>query len=588
MPPVERDRPGRPTLWSTLRHYSLAAFAADAAAGATVGLMALPLSIGFAISAGLPPRMGLYGAIVSGLIVSALGGSRVQIAGPTGAGIVLIAGIVSRHGLDGLFLGTMMAGALLIALGATGMGTAMRYIPRPVVVGFTNGLSILIASLQIGPFLGLTLPDASGSLTTRMVTIAQQADRLAWTPPLLGAACLLLSILCLRRQSRVPGAIVVLLLGTLITMMFGVPVETVASRFHGVAGPWPAPHLPAFRFDLAWTLLPSAFAMAMLAAIASLRSAAGDRIGGGRLDANVELVAQGVANVVSPIASGLPSTGALVRTQANVQAGARTPVAGLVHALTLLIILLAAAPLVGQIPLPLLAALLLVVAWQAGGWSELPDVLRMTRTDAGVWLVTFALTVFADLTMAVAAGMALAALLFIRTAAKTMNIAQVTEEVAGAEATNEAQEAAPPAGVAVFRIKGPFLLNGTDTLAGIADRLDSQPPIIILRLRYMTAIDDTGLRAIEALADIVRASGRAFLVSGARGAPAALLARARFHAHLGPENVCATYADALARARRVYRERFQPGFPFGAAADDEPPTATAAAPATAAITPPRQ
>jgi SulP family sulfate permease len=292
-----------------------------------------------------------------------------------------------------------------------------------------------------------------------------------------------------------------------------------------------------------------------------------DRLSGDRHNPNVELVAQGVANIVSPLFGGLPATGAIARTATNVRSGAKTPVAGMVHAVTLLAIVLFAAPLAGYIPMPVLAALLFGVAWNMGEWTELPWVFRMSRTDICVWAVTFALTVFADLTQAVGVGMALAALLFIRRVATTTTVAEVTEEYAERGRVDALQDKDIPPYVAVFKISGPFLFGATDKLKGILDRMDSLPPIVILRLKYMTATDATGLQAITDLADAVRASGRAFLVSGAQAQPAALMKRGRIDRALGEENVCATFDLALDRARRVHAERFQPGFPRGSLAE---------------------
>jgi sulfate permease, SulP family len=292
-----------------------------------------------------------------------------------------------------------------------------------------------------------------------------------------------------------------------------------------------------------------------------------DRLTGDRHNPNVELIAQGVANMASPLFGGLPATGAIARTATNVRSGGTTPIAGIVHALTLLAIVLFAAPMVGQVPMPVLAAILMVVAWNMGDWKELPSVFRMSRTDGSIWLVTFTLTVFADLTQAVEVGMALAALLFIRTVASTTSVAQVTEELErrGNSDGNEHDRRGSniPPYVAVFRITGPFLFGATDKLQGIADRLDSFPPVVILRLQYMTATDATGLSAIEDLADTVRRSGRVFLVSGAQPQPAALMKRALFHRHIGERNMCDTYDDALTRARELFESQFQPGFPKG-------------------------
>lgn len=580
---ARREKPG-PKLRSALRGYSWKVFAADATAGVTVGLVALPLAMAFAIASGLPPEAGIYCAIVTSFLISTLGGSRVQIGGPTGAVVVIVSGIIATHGVEGLFLCTMMAGVMLVILGVTGMGTAVKFIPRPVVVGFTNGISVIVASTQIRDFLGLTVDRMPGDFIGRIGALAASLHTVNWSAAILAAACVALMIYSLRRPWRVPvpGTIFALMLGTLVVAIFGTHVDTIATRFHGIPTDLPAMQLPglqllAFNPSLILTLLAPAFTIAVLVAIESLTSAVvADRLTGDRHNPNVELIAQGVANIASPLFGGLPASGAVARTATNVRSGGTTPIAGIVHALALLAIVLFAAPMVGQVPMPVLAAILMVVAWGMGDWKELPSVFRMSRTDASIWLVTFVLTVFADLTQAVQVGMALAALLFIRTVASTTSVAQVTEDVErrgrngsdGSESGSERQghdgraRNIPPY-VVVFRITGPFLFGATDKLQGIADRLDSFPPVVILRLQYMTATDATGLSAIEDLADTVRRSGRVFLVSGAQPQPAALMKRALFHRHIGERNMCDTYDDALTRARELFESQFQPGFPKG-------------------------
>ncbi len=580
---ARHEKPG-PNLRSALRGYSWKIFAADVTAGVTVGLVALPLAMAFAIASGLPPEAGIYCAIVTGFLISTLGGSRVQIGGPTGAFVVIVSGIIATHGVEGLFLCTMMAGVMLVVLGATGMGTAVKFIPRPVVVGFTNGISVIVASTQIRDFLGLTVERMPGDFIGRIGALAASIHTVNWSAAILAASCVALMIYSLRRPWRVPvpGTILALMLGTLIVAIFGTHVDTIATRFHGIPGSLPELQMPAIHPSLILTLLAPAFTIAMLGAIESLRSAVvADRLTGDRHNPNVELIAQGVANMASPFFGGLPATGSIARTATNVRSGGTTPIAGIVHALTLLAIVLFAAPMVEQVPMPVLAAILMVVAWQIGDWKELPSVFRMSLTDASIWLVTVTLTVFADLTQAVEVGMALAALLFIRTVASTTSVAQITEDLerrgnrggsadgSGSDRRgndgreSDGRERNIPPYVAVFRITGPFLFGATDKLQGIADRLDSFPPVVILRLQYMTATDATGLSAIEDLADTVRRSGRVFLISGAQPQPAALMKRALFHRHIGERNMCDTYDDALTRARELFESQFQPGFPKG-------------------------
>jgi SulP family sulfate permease len=564
-------RPAVPKLLIALRGYSWPAFGADLTAGLTVGLVALPLAMAFAIASGLPPEAGIYCAIVTGTIISAGGGSMVQIGGPTGAFVVVVAGIVATHGIAGLFMCTMMGGVLLVLLGLAGMGSAIRFIPRPVVVGFTNGIAVIIATTQLREFLGLTIPRMPDDFIGRMLEVGRALPTTDAATAVLSVCTLLVLILCATLRTRIPGTIVALVAGTGAAMALGLPVATIDTRFHGIPSGWPALAVPEFRLDLLIGLLPPAFTVAMLGGIESLMSATiADRLTGDRHNPNVELVAQGVANIASPLFGGLPATGAIARTATNVRSGARTPVAGIVHALTLLAIVLWAAPTAALVPMPVLAAILVMVAWNMGDWAEIPDIFRTGLTDASVWAVTFALTVFADLTQAVEVGMALAALLFIRRVATTTDVAQVTDEFVARTRPDVLQDKEIPPFVAVFRVTGPLLFGSTDTLDVVRDRLDGLPPIVILRLRYMTAIDATGLRAIEDLAGAVRSTSRVFLVSGAREQPLALMRRSQFASRIGTDHLCATFDDALTRAREIHAQRFSGAWPNVAAPIPQP------------------
>jgi sulfate permease, SulP family len=555
-------RPAVPKLLIALRSYSWQAFGADLTAGLTVGLVALPLAMAFAIASGLPPEAGIYCAVVTGAIISAGGGSMVQIGGPTGAFVVVVAGIVATHGIAGLFMCTMMGGVLLVLLGLAGMGSAIRFIPRPVVVGFTNGIAVIIATTQLREFLGLSMARMPDDFIGRMLEVGRALPTTEATTAVLSVCTLLVLILCATLRTRIPGTIVALVAGTGAAMALGLPVATIDSRFHGIPSGWPALAVPEFRLDLVIGLLPPAFTVAMLGAIESLMSATiADRLTGDRHNPNVELVAQGVANIASPLFGGLPATGAIARTTTNVRSGARTPVAGIIHALTLLAIVLWAAPFAALVPMPVLAAILVMVAWNMGDWAEIPDIFRVGLTDASIWAVTFALTVFADLTQAVEVGMALAALLFIRRVATTTEVAEVTDEYVARVRPDELQDKEIPPFVAVFRVKGPLLFGSTDKLDLIRDRLDGLPPIVILRLRYVTAMDGTALHAIEDLARAVTGTSRVFLLSGAREQPLALMRRSHFERRIGAEHLCATFDDALARAREIHAQRFSGAWP---------------------------
>jgi SulP family sulfate permease len=530
-------------------------FLADLIAGVTVGLVALPLAMAFAIASGLTPQAGIYCAIITGFLISALGGSRFQIGGPTGAFVVVVSGIIAEYGVDGLFMCTMMAGVMLVIMGLTGSGTAVRYIPRPVIIGFTNGIAIVIASTQLKDFLGLTI-DVPGEFLGRIEAIVVNLGASSPDSVALGGATLLLLILWARYVKRLPAYIVALFAGTAAAIGLGLDVATIGSRFGGIPSGLPQLHVPEFRPELILTLLSPAFTVAMLGAIESLLSAVvADRMGGDRHNPNTELFAQGVANIVSPLFGGLPATGALARTATNIRSGARSPVSGMIHAVTLLAVLLFGSRLAAFVPLPVLAAILFMVAWNMGEWHEIGDILKQTYTDVLVWLATFLLTVFADLTVAVEVGMAMAALMFIRRVSRTTTVSRVTPEYIEAGRPHILQDKAIPDDVAIFRIHGPCLFGSTDKLHEIAAQASSLPPVVILRCRNMTAVDGTGLSAIEELAEDLRKTGRTLVICGAPAQPAGAMRKALFHERLGEANICSSVQEALDRAAEITSPR---------------------------------
>jgi SulP family sulfate permease len=536
-----------------LRNYSLNTFLCDLVAGVTVGLVALPLAMAFAIASGLTPQAGIYCAVVTGFLISALGGSRTQIGGPTGAFVVVVAGIVAVHGVDGLFMCTVMAGVLLIILGVTGMGTAVKFIPRPIVIGFTNGIAVLIASTQIKDFFGLTINKVPGEFWLRMETIAANFHTLSYAATVLGVGTLVTLLVCRALSNRIPGPIVAMVAGTVAVVVLKLPVETIGTRFGGIPGGLPHFAIPHFRADLIHGLLGPAFTVAMLGAIESLMSAVvADRMSNDHHNPNVELMAQGVANIVSPMFGGLPATGAIARTATNIRAGAKTPVAGMIHALTLVCVLLFACRLTSFIPMASLAAILLVVAYNMGEWREIPQLLKLTKTDISIWLVTFGFTVFADLTVAVEAGMILAALLFIGRVANTTTVSQVTDDYVEDGRVHILQDKDIPYYATIFRIHGPFLFGATDKVSVITEKIHELPPVVILRLRNMTAIDATGLYALEEVARELHAVKRTLILCGAREQPAQLIRQAEFEDVIGRENICENVQEALRRAEDVF------------------------------------
>jgi SulP family sulfate permease len=546
----------RPKLLECLAAYSGREFLSDAVAGATVGLVALPLAMAFGIASGVTPQAGIYTAIVGGFIVSLLGGSRIQIGGPTGAFVVIVAGIIAEHGLSGLLMVTMMAGVILLILAFTGLGQAVKFIPRPVVLGFTNGIALLIASTQIKDFLGLSTSEVPSEFFSRMAVLAVSLDTVNWIALAFGITSLALILLVPRAVPRLPGSIVALVAGTAAVALFQPPVETIGVRFGGIPSGLPRIAVPDFRADLILPLLPSALTVALLAAVESLLSAVvGDTMSGDRHNSNAELMAQGVANVVVPIVGGIPVTGAIARTATNYRAGAKTPVSGIVHAMTLLVVVLVLAPLTSYVPMATLAAVLFVVAYNMGEWREIGSIMRLELADKAVWLITFALTVLADLTVAVEVGIALAALLYIYRVTETTSVETVTEEYIEQGRPHVLQDKDVPTYVTILRVHGPFLFGMTDKLMDATADLSRFGPIVILRLRNMTAIDATGLHALEQLNDRLKRSGRTLLLCGARHQPAQLLEQAEFVEHVGKDNILPHVQAALRRAREI-----SPGF----------------------------
>lgn len=535
-----------------LRSYSAEQFTHDLVAGITVGLVALPLAMAFGIASGVTPQAGLYTAVVAGFLISALGGSRTQIGGPTGAFVVIVAGIIAKFGISGLSLVTLIAGVLLVVMGATGLGTAVKFIPRPVIIGFTNGIALLIASTQVKDFLGLRTPTVPSEFLKRMDVLISHLNTIQWQAVTLASLSLGIILFWPRWNKRIPGSIIALFVATVAVPLLHLQVETVGTRFGGIPQGFPSFTLPHLRIEHLLPLLPSAFTVAMLAAVESLLSAVvADGMSGDKHNSNVELIAQGVANLVSPLFGGIPATGAIARTATNIRSGARTPISGMIHALTVLAILLVAAPLARFVPLATLAAVLFVVSWNMGEWREISSIMRLAKTDIAVWLVTFTLTVVADLTVAVGVGMALAALLYIYRIAETTTVAPVTEEYLRDGRVHILHDKEIPPDVTILRIHGPFLFGTTEKLIEATRDLRSLPSVVILRLRNMTALDATGLHALETFANGLHKSGRTLLLCGAREQPAELLAGSEFVNRVGQENILPNVEAALSRAREI-------------------------------------
>ena len=545
--------PFRPRLFETLKGYSRKDFVPDLVAGVTVGIVALPLAMAFAIASGVKPEAGIFTAVIAGFIISGLGGTKVSIGGPTGAFIVILFGIGAKYGFDNLVICTILAGGLLLTMGIARMGTMIKYIPYPVTMGFTSGIAVLIFSTQIKDFLGLRVDKVPSEFVEKMRVLAEHIGTTHW--PTLGLAAASLAIILFwpkKWQRRVPGSIVALLLGTLVVALFNLPVETIGSRFGGIPQGLPKPHFPQLSWDNIQHLFQPAMTIALLAAIESLLCAVvADGMVDDRHDANQELIAQGLANIVSPLFGGIAATGAIARTATNVKSGARTPVAGMVHAVTLLMIILVAAPLAKFVPLATLSAVLVNVAFHMGEWHNFSRLPKWPACDSAVFLSAFVLTVVVDLTVAVEIGMVLAAILFIKRSSETTQIMAVDEstETEGSHHSLVGKEV--PKGVMVYRMMGAFFFGAVDKLESVLKRVSQEPEVLILRMRKVVAMDATGLNSLEDLYEKLRRRGKHLVLSAPHTNPLMVMEKAGFIDRLGRENVCPHIDAALERAREI-------------------------------------
>ena len=559
----------RPRLIDSLRGYTSQDFLADLAAGVTVGVVALPLAMAFGIASGARPEAGLFTAIIAGFLISALGGSRVQIGGPTGAFVVIIYGVIATYGLGNLIICTMMAGVILVVMGLTRMGDMIKYIPYPVTTGFTSGIAVLIFSTQIKDFFGLQMESVPAEFVERLAALARHAGTLDWATLALAGASLAVIVWWPKRLGRyVPGSIVAMAGGTLVVILLRLPVATIGSKFGGIPSGLPSLRMPVIELANLRLLVQPAVTIALLAAIESLLSAVvADGMTGERHDSNQELMAQGVANIVAPLFGGIPATGAIARTATNVRSGARTPVAGIVHALTLLAIVLVATPLAKFVPLATLSAVLMMVAYNMGEWHELRRLKKLPRSDAAVLLTVFFLTVLVDLTVAVQLGMVLAAVLFIKRVSDNTLVTKVDEvtETEGLHHSIIGKEV--PEGVVVYRLFGAFLFGATEKLEDALEALGQEPRVLILRLRKIIAMDATGLMTMERLHDRLKARGRSLVLSGTQEQPYRVIERSGLLDRLGRENVCPNIDAALQRAREIVGEhsaaKGEPANPIG-------------------------
>jgi SulP family sulfate permease len=545
-----------PKTFTTLRGYTGRQLAADLQAGVVVGIVAIPLALAFAIASGVSPEKGLITAVVAGFLIALLGGSRVQIGGPTGAFVVIVYGIVEKYGLDGLTICTVLAGVLLVAMGLARFGGAIKFIPYPVVTGFTSGIAVIIFSSQIKDLLGLRMGAVPAEFLAKWKAYAQSVGTAS--PAAIGVAAGSLAILLLwpRISRRVPAPIVAILAASAVVAAFGIPVETIGSRFGEIHAGIPAPRLPEITLDRVRELFSPALTVALLAAIESLLSAVvADGMLGSRHKSNVELVAQGIANIASGAFGGMPATGAIARTATNVKNGGRTPVAGMTHALTVLLALLFLGRWVRLIPLATLAAVLVVVSYHMSEWRAFATLLRTPKSDVAVLLTTFLLTVLIDLTVAVQVGVVLAAFLFIKRMADVTNVGAVTQEMRdapdGTMVTDSEGVARRtiPAGVEVYEVNGPMFFAAADKIKDVLQFVARKPRVFILRMRNVPAIDASGIRVLDDLFRSFSHQGILFLIAGIQPQPREALERAGKLDEYGRVNFLPTLDEALAAAR---------------------------------------
>lgn len=552
----------KPKLFTVLRTgYSKDQFLADLGAGVIVGVVALPLAIAFAIASGVKPEQGLYTAVIAGLVVSVLGGSRVQIAGPTGAFIVIIFGIVQKHGVDGLAVATVIAGVLLMAMGFAKLGTLLRFVPYPLTVGFTSGIALIIFSSQLNDLLGLQIQPLPADFVEKWLAYAGHSTGINTSALAVGMATLAILIFWPRITHRVPASLVALVLATAAVHLFRIPVETIGSRFGPVPTGLPAPHLPQVSWKTITELFSPAMTIALLGGIESLLSAVvADGMIRKRHRSNMELVAQGVANILSPIFGGIPATGAIARTATNVKMGGRTPVAGIVHAITLLLIMLVAGQWAALIPMPALAAILVVVAYHMSEWHSFLKILKSPLSDIAVMLVTFFLTVVIDLTVAIEVGIVLAALLFMRRMAEVSQVNALTRDLQeeGEEEEDGAKAAVPP-GVDVFEVYGSLFFGAVDQFTESMRPLEKTPKVLILETRHLLAIDATGLRALEDLATQLQHQKSHFILSGIHKQPLFAITNSGLLDRIGEDNVCGSLTEAVQRAKTLMEGGTVPG-----------------------------
>lgn len=550
----------KPKLFDTLKNYSKADFTTDLMAGIIVGIVALPLAIAFGIASGVSPEKGIITAIIAGFIISFLGGSKVQIGGPTGAFIVIIYGIIQEYGLEGLMIATMMAGVLLILLGVFKLGTVIKFIPYPIIVGFTSGIAVTIFTTQIADIFGLQFGDEKipGDFIGKWILYFHHFDTVNWWNVIVSIVSVFIIAITPKFSKKVPGSLVAIILvtvGVYFLKMYGgiTCIDTIGNRF-SIQAQLPEAAVPQLDWEAVKNLFPVAITIAVLGAIESLLSAAvADGVIGDRHDSNTELIAQGIANLATPLFGGIPATGAIARTMTNINNGGRSPIAGIVHAVVLLLILLFLMPLAQYIPMACLAGVLVIVSYNMSGWRVFKGLLKNPKSDVTVLLITFFLTVIFDLTVAIEVGLVIACVLFMKRVMETTEISVITDEIdPNKESDLEVHEEhlIIPQGVEVYEINGPYFFGIATKFEEIMARLGDRPQIRIIRMRKVPFIDSTGIHNLTTLCKMSQKENISIILSGVNEKVHAVLEKSGFYELLGKENICSNINEALEVARR--------------------------------------
>lgn len=540
-----------PKLATVLREgYSSKIFRADAIAGLTVAIVALPLAMALGIASGASPDKGLVTAVVAGFLISALGGSRVQVGGPTGAFVVVIFNVIALHGYDGLLIATLLAGLILILAGVFRLGQIIKYVPHPVVTGFTAGIAVIIASSQVKDFLGLSIDEVPADFVPKWQSYLGAVSTIDVATVAVGVGALAIIIALRKLAPKLPGFLIAVVVSSLAVALLKLPVDTIGSRFPEIPAGLPMPSLPEISFAKINAILPSAFTIAFLAGIEALLSAVvADGMAGTRHRSNQELIGQGVANLGSALFGGLPATGAIARTATNIRSGAKTPVAGIMHAIFLLLFILFATDLMAFVPMATLAAILFMVAWGMSEYERFLTLLRMPNGDRAVLLLTFGLTVLVDLTVAIGVGVTLASLLFMARMAEAVEVDASGRQDIDLDSEDVHQRDTLPKGVEVFRINGPFFFGVAGELLDTLRRLGESPKAIILRMRLVPLLDASGLRTLEEFIEQARVAGARVILSGVQPQPRSMLARINLDEGSGKIVFAADYASAQSLAR---------------------------------------